>query len=129
MRRLIVLFRPPPDSRVHFAEAHAPYSRLPRHAAVDRQHLAGDVAGGGAGEEEDAGGDVFGEAEPLGGDSLFHFVENRVAQGLGHLAFDEAGADGVDRHFAAGELAAEAAGEADEAGFGGGVVGLARRFP
>ena len=89
---------------------------LPRHAAVDGQHLAGHVAGGGAGEEQDAGGDVFGEADPLAGIRFSASSRIDVAEDLGHVAFDEAGADGVDRHLAAGQFAAEAAGEADEAG-------------
>src|SRR5205085_5292346 len=97
---------------------------LAGHSAIDGEHLAGDIAGGGAGEEENARGDVFGQAEPLGWNSLLRFFDDHVAEHLRHFAFDEAGADGVDREFAAGELAAEAAGEANQSSFAGGVIRL-----
>ena len=48
-----------------------------------------------------------------------------VGEDAGHVGFDIAGGHGVDRDGAGGELAGEGFGEADKAGFGGGVVGLA----
>src|SRR5262249_1413407 len=100
------------------------FALLAGHAAIDGEDLAGDVAGGGAGEEEDAGGDVFGQAEPLGGDALLGFFDDHLAGGFGHFAFDKARADGVDGELAAGELAAEATRESNQAGFAGRIVGL-----
>ena len=48
------------DALAHMRELR---SALDREAAVDRQRLAGDVAGGGAGEEQHGGRDVVGRAE------------------------------------------------------------------
>ncbi len=48
-----------------------------------------------------------------------------VGRGRRSWGLDEAGGDGVGGDAAGGEFAGEGLGEADEAGFGGGVVGLA----
>ena len=45
----------------------------------------------------------------------------------GHLGVNEAGGDGVHRHALAGQLLGGGLGDADHAGFRGGVVRLARR--
>src|SRR5947208_1495865 len=50
--------------------ARAPSSPSRRHPSVDGDHLAGDVAGGGAGEAADHVGDVGGVPQPADGDAL-----------------------------------------------------------
>ena len=95
------------------------------HAAVDVESVPGDVAGGVGGEKEDGGGyvgvgTVAGEGDLGENGGLLGFVEF-----VSHGGLDETGGDGVDGDAAGGELACQGLGEADEAGFGGGVVGLA----
>ena len=95
------------------------------HAAIDVQGMAGDVAGFFGGEEGYGVGNVAvgsGAAEGhLGGHGGFLVG----SEDGGHRGLNVARGDGVDGDVAAGEFAGEGLGEADEAGFGGGVVGLA----
>ena len=90
-------------------------------------HGAGDVGGVGGGQEGDDAGDLVGvamRAERHGGGELGQAL---VAERGGHVGRDGPGRDDVDGDAARAELAGQRAGEADEAGLGGGVVGLAGR--
>ena len=95
------------------------------HAAVDVEGVAGDVAGVFGGEEGDGVGDVEVGSGAAERDVLGHGGLLVVGEDGGHGRLDVSGGDCIDRDGAAGELPREGFGEADEAGFGGGVVGLA----
>jgi len=47
-----------------------------------------------------------------------------LKNGIGHVGGDPAGGDGVHEDIVPGEFAGEALGEADDAAFGGAVVGM-----
>ena len=105
-------------------------ARLDRHQAPSiiwpqtRTTLPLTAVGAGAGEPGDRLGDVDGQA------ALAHRVEPAAdlaggeRHGRGHLGLDEARRDGVDGD-AVGQLVRERVDQADDAGLGGGVVGLA----
>jgi hypothetical protein len=62
------------------------------HAAVDQQHLTGDVVGVGAGEEGHDLGDVFGGFDPAEGDAVYGLLEvlaDGLAVDLAELLVDE----------------------------------------
>src|SRR5271156_3126853 len=70
-------------------------------AAVDREALAGEIAGLVAGDEEDRLGDLFDRRGALGGDrrekaSLRVFAA--ASETVEHVGGDRAGGDGVDAH-------------------------------
>ena len=96
-----------------------------RHATIDGDHLAGDVACGGAGEVGDEFCDVAGLAKGAERD----FCEDRFLDGvgefIGHVGGDESRSDRVAGDRASGEFAGDSFGETDEAGLAGRVVGLA----
>jgi hypothetical protein len=94
------------------------------HAAVDVQGVAGDVGGFFGGEEGYGVGDIGVGAHAAEGDVLGHGRFLVVGEDGGHGGFDVAGGDRIHGYRPACELAGEGFGEADEAGFGGGVVGL-----
>src|SRR4051812_39692356 len=94
-------------------------------AAVDGVDLAGDEGRFRVGEELHDAGDLVGFAEAPDGDLGDDLVEGFLGDGLDHLGGDVAGCDGVDGDALAGGLLGEAHGQAEQAGFGGGVVGLA----
>src|SRR5690606_9211230 len=95
-------------------------------AAVDVQGLAGDVGGFVGGQVDGGGGDLVARAEAAGGDVLEDGLALLVVEHVGHRAGDEARGDAVDGDAAAADLLGQRLGEADHAGLGGGVVGLAR---
>ena len=98
---------------------------LHRHAAIDHEHLAGDVAGVIGGEEEGRIGDILGLAEVGQRDAGEQGLAGLFGDGIGHVRGDEAGGDGIHCHLAAGNFLGHGLGEADDAGLGGGVVALA----
>src|SRR5690606_14089257 len=76
-------------------------------------------------QERDGGGDVVGGAQAAEGDLVEHGGALGVGEGLGHVGFDEAGGDDVDGDAAGADFTGEGFAEADDAGLGGDVVGLA----
>lgn len=103
-----------------------PVTSVAGHAAVDGEGGAGDVGGGGAGQEHDGGVEFVLQAEPAERAVLLHEGQQDVFRDLGrHLAGEVAGRDGVDPDSApAGPLLGEVAGEAQDAGLARGVGGL-----
>src|SRR5690606_28390572 len=89
------------------------------------QRLAGDEAGVVAGEVADGRGDIGRSAQAAHGLQLLHALVDLVGEAGRHVGLDEAGGDDVGRHALAAEFAGKGLGETDEAGLGGGVVGLA----
>ncbi len=77
---------------------------LARHPAVDRQDLPGDVGSSRAGQEQDAGGNVVGRSQSGSRDTLFDFADYRIAQRLGHVAFDKSRGNGINRDLSLRQL-------------------------
>ena len=98
---------------------------LHRHAAVDYDDLAGDVAGFIGGEEGGGVGDILRLAEVGQGDAGEQGFACLLRDGIGHISGDKAGGNGVDGYLAAGDFLSHGLGEADDAGLGGGIVALA----
>ena len=72
---------------------------LHRHAAIDREDLAGDVTSGRAGEEEDGVGNVIDLTE-IGERDFGHDAGLEVVRELGgHVGSDKSGGDGVAGDF------------------------------
>lgn len=71
----------------------------------------------------DGFGDVLGFGEFLEGDFGGEFGDGLFAPFVGHVGFDRRGADGVDVDVVGGHLQGHAFGQADDAGFAGGIVG------
>src|SRR5258708_5493260 len=94
------------------------------HAAVDVEDVAGDVGGFVAGEENDGGGDILAGSHAPEWDAHFQFFFHFVGKDCRHGRLDETGSHGVDRDVARSDFDGDGFGEADEAGFGGDVVGL-----
>src|SRR5690625_4595263 len=94
-------------------------------SAVDGDDGPGDVGGGGRGEVLDGADDVGDVPEAAGRDRGAQLVLLRLGQRPGHVGVDEAGGDDVGGDVPRAELAGDGACHADEAGLGGGVVGLA----
>src|ERR1019366_2277709 len=107
---------------MHKAEPYATFLHI--HAAVDGEHVPGDVGGLFAGQELHGAGDVLGLADAaernLGEVLGLHFI----GQDPRHVGLDVAGGDGVDGDAAAADLLGEGLGHGDHAALGGGVVGL-----
>src|SRR5690606_23588258 len=95
------------------------------HATVNRQGLAVDVGGPLARQERHHRRHVLRRAEAPGRDLLQVGLLELGGEGGGHVRLDEAGRHRVHRHALAGVLAGQRLGEADQAGLGGDVVGLA----
>ncbi|MFM1945201.1 MAG: hypothetical protein RI897_4183 [Verrucomicrobiota bacterium] len=94
-------------------------------AAVDLERLAGDE-GGGIGEEENRGGvEVLRGSDAASVEGLFSLDEvldgGVLGGALGHGCIDEAWGDGVQADIICGVAGGAASGEAEDAGFGGGV--------
>ena len=98
---------------------------LHRHAAVDYEHLSGDVAGFIGGEEGCRVSNVFRLAEVGQGDAGEQGFACFFRDGIGHISRDEAGGNGVDGHLAAGDFLGHGLGEANDAGLGSRVITLA----
>ncbi len=94
-------------------------------SAIDIQDVSGDVAGAWAGEEKCGGGGIFDRAEGVEGDFAEEVLFEVVVEDVGHVGFDESWCDGIDGDATGAEFAGGGFGEADDAGFTGGVVGLA----
>ena len=95
------------------------------HSAIHIEGVAGDVGGFFGGEEGNGMGDVEVGSDAAKGDVLSHGALLVFSQNCGHGGFDVARSYRVDSDGAAGEFAGEGFCEADESGFGGGVVRLA----
>jgi hypothetical protein len=96
-------------------------------AAVDMNDLTGEVTGEVAAEEQDHVGDFFDGAEASHGDLSRELADDVLGHVAGHVGIDEAGGDGVDADLLTGKLAGGDLGEGHEAGFAGGVIGLAEK--
>ncbi len=101
------------------------HPRVP--AAVDVEGLAGDVAGLGAGQEEDGVGNFVRLAKTVEGDLGEHLGADFVRDGFAHFGEDDAGGNGVDGDALAAQLPGEDAGHGADAGLGSGVVSLAEK--
>src|SRR5882762_2020611 len=95
------------------------------HAAVDVEDVAGDVGGFVAGEENDGGGDILAGAHAAERNAHFQFFFYFVGKDGCHGRLDETRSHGVDRDVARSDFDGDGFGEADEAGFGRDVIGLA----
>jgi hypothetical protein len=93
--------------------------------AVDRDHAVGDVGGVVLEQESDGVGDLCGRPSRRMGMLANVPVEGLFGDGCHHLGVDEAGGDAVHDDALADCFQGQALGEPDQAGFGGGVVGLA----
>src|SRR5580698_1001510 len=93
--------------------------------AVYRQCRPGNVTGFFRGEEGDAAGDLIGHAEPSDRDAGDDLLQDVLRHRRNHLGVDIAGRDGVDRDALLGVFLRQRLGEADHAGLGGRIVGLA----
>src|SRR5579871_3526046 len=91
-------------------------------APVDVEGAGVDVCGVLAGEKRRAGGYLLGLPGALRG----HRVQERGTEACGHVRFDQAGGERVDRHAAARDLDRDRVAHGDQPGLCGGVVGLAR---
>src|SRR5215471_396700 len=99
-----------------------PVFSLHHHATVHRPGLPGDVARAGRGEERDHLGHVLGRAEPAEWDARLELGLGGLGQLVRHLGGDVAGAYGIHRDRAPGELARERLGEPEQARLARGVV-------
>lgn len=92
--------------------------------AIDKQHLAGDVTGSVAAEEEVSFSDVVRVAEAAERD-LFDILGFEVfGNGVEHRRHDGARRDAVNRDTGFGEFQRQSARQADDAGLCGGIVRL-----
>ncbi|MBZ5617260.1 MAG: ABC transporter permease [Acidobacteriia bacterium] len=94
------------------------------HAAVDRQHVSGDIGGVLAGEKLHSRCNIFGPSHAGQGNRRQNLLLYIVGQVLGHIGRDVARRHRVHRDAAAGHLLRQCLRQADEAGLGCGVVGL-----
>src|SRR6476646_6217777 len=92
------------------------FTSIHRHAAVDVQDLAGDVGGEVGCQEEDGVCYVVRVADALGGDGLEHGIFEFLGEDGGDVGLYEAGGYGVGGDVAAGDLAGDGLGEADQTG-------------
>ena len=99
--------------------------RLHRHAAINGDHLTGDVACGGAGEVGDEIGDVGGLTKGAKRDFREDCFFNGVGKFVGHVGCDESRSDCVASHRAPGKFAGDSFGETDEPCLACRVIGLA----
>ena len=90
-----------------------------RHAAIDGDHLAGDVACGRAGEVGDEFGDVARLTESAERDFREDCFFDGVGKFIGHVGGDESWGDRVAGDRASGEFAGDGFGETDESGLAG----------
>src|SRR4051812_10000253 len=97
-------------------------SLLGAQAAVDGEGRPVDVRRLVADEEGHRGGDLLGLADAGGRDDVGEFLRGQLG---GHLGRDEAGRHGVGCDVALGHLLGHHTREAQQAGLGGRVVGLA----
>src|SRR5262245_745736 len=101
-------------------------ARLPHgEAAVHVEDLARDVAGVLPAEEDAEGGDLFRRPEAAHRDAVEEPLADVVAEVTGQAVVDEARGDGVDGDAPGGDLPGQGHGEAEEAGLGRRVIGLA----
>src|SRR6516225_10273996 len=96
------------------------------HAAVDVQHVAGDVSGFVAGQKQDGGANVAGQTHAAQWNPRLEFFLDLVRQYVGHRRFDEARRDGVYGDAAGGDLDGDGLGQANQAGLCSDVIRLAR---
>ena len=94
-------------------------SLLGRHPAIDRDYLAGDVAGPGTGQEHYCSGDVVSLAQTIGRDAFPDFLQSLIPQRPGHIALDKAWCDGIDGNFSLAQFSRQTASQADHPRFGG----------
>lgn len=90
-----------------------------RHAAIDGDHLAGDVACGRAGEVGDEFGNVVRLTESTERDFREDCFFDGVGKFIGHVGGDESRSDRIAGDRASGEFASDGFGETDEAGLAG----------
>ena len=83
------------------------------HPAIHRQHLARDVAGGRAGQEQHRVGDVFRLAKTVERDLLQNLTPRIFLQPARHVRLDKARRDGVHRDAPRSELARDGLREPD----------------
>src|ERR1051325_7283202 len=95
------------------------------HAAVDVQHVPGNVAGGGRREVRDRGGDLGRSAQPAERNLREQRALLLFAQRPCHVGVDEPRRHAVHRDVAARAIATARAPEGPGGRLGGGVVGLA----
>ena len=111
--------------RVSFPDCGKLATPLHIHAAVDRDDLAGDVAGQRRSQEQDGRRHLFRPAQPPYGRHGLDAVNATSRKVLGHVRLDKARGHGIDRHALSGDLAGQRHGETDQSGLGHGVVDLA----
>src|SRR4029079_11039465 len=92
-------------------------------AAVDVDRHAVEIVGHRRSEEENDGGDVADRSDAAQRDLPDDLVVVRVELALGHLGGDEAGGDAAGHDVVLRAAAGDGAGEVDERGLGGAVVG------
>src|SRR5438034_11166953 len=78
-----------------FSNGIAPKHSGHDHAAIDVQHLAGDVTGGIAAQEGDRLGDVVGGSFTASGNQLQHGVDGGLGYAAPDFGVDDPGGDGV----------------------------------
>src|ERR1035441_6224314 len=98
--------------------------KLHRHAAIDREHLAGDVARRRAGQKQDGVGDVLGLAEAPQRNLFQEPLAGLGADLRRHGGFDEARGDRVHGDAAAGQFPRRGLGKPDHARLAGTVIAL-----
>ena len=87
--------------------------------------MTGYEAGCRRGQIDDAGGDLHGVAQSAHGGAVEDRLHGFFGDPVQHPGLHEARGNGVHRHASAGVLPGQRLGEPDQAGLGGGVVGLA----
>src|SRR3990172_2178459 len=95
-----------------------------RHAAIDREHVSGDVGGVVRCQKDHRPGDVVDRAFAAQRDHPQQRLLGFGRHAAPNLGLDEPGGDGVDGDVAGCDLARQRTGETDLAGFGGRVVRL-----
>ncbi len=101
-------------------------SCLHREPSVHLQDVPGDVVGRRGRQKQNRLGDFFSRGEPIERHRVEDGVPRLLVELVGHVGLHVPRRHHVDCHVAAAELLGEALREADDAGFGGGVVRLAR---
>ena len=109
------------DGDCRLAEA---FWGLDGQAAVDADDLSGNVAGLVGAEEGDDSSYIFGDAETVHGDAVKDHLLQVVGKFFDHAGEDVAWGEGVGGDVTTGDFFGDGLGEADEGGFGGGIVGL-----
>src|SRR5213594_3627053 len=99
--------------------------RSQHHPAVDDQHLTRNVAGEVGGEKEHRRRDIRSLAQPAHRNGPDQGLARLAGDLPGQLRIDKPGRHGVHEYIPRGQLLRHRLGEADQAGLGGGIVGLA----